>query len=143
VAELARAGLVEFAGGEPVSVSEQLDTDFLQGFLTGASGGGARRRGTASGATSRPDLRAARVPQLGLAEQRRYGAAFRALRELERQARDVAELCGELASVGREGLVSGALAPEHGTGVGLGPEPGPDGRPPVRPDPDGAGPETM
>jgi len=127
LAELVRVGLVEFSDGEPVSASEQLDTDFLQGFLAGASGSGARRRATASGSSSRPDPRGARVPQMGLAEQRRYGAAFRALRELERQAREVAAVCGELASLGREGLVSGALAPVRGA------EPGPErGR---RPDP--------
>ncbi|MBB1246767.1 N-6 DNA methylase, partial [Streptomyces durbertensis] len=68
VADLTRAGLVECGDSEPVSVSDQLDTDFLLGFLRGASH--VRRSATSSG-TFRFDARGARVPRMEIAEQRR------------------------------------------------------------------------
>ncbi|GGS66286.1 N-6 DNA methylase [Streptomyces cinerochromogenes] len=108
VADLARAGLVEFGDPEPLSVSDQLDTDFLQGFLHSSAN---TRRSTSTSGTFRLDARGARIPQMDLAEQRRYGAAFRALREFEERARRVAELSGEAAALARDGLGSGALAP--------------------------------
>ncbi|POX60716.1 SAM-dependent methyltransferase [Streptomyces sp. Ru62] len=109
VADLARAGLVAYDGQEPVSASEQLDTDYLQGFLR--SSANARRSTSASG-TYRFDGRGARIPRMGIDDQRRYGSAFRALSAFEEGMREVDELSRRLAEVARDGLATGALAPE-------------------------------
>ncbi len=109
VADLARAGLVAYEGPEPVSASEQLDTDYLQGFLR--SSANARRSTSASG-TYRFDGRGSRIPRMGIDEQRRYGSAFRALSAFEEGMRKVDELSRQLAEVARDGLATGALAPE-------------------------------
>ncbi|MFJ5271786.1 N-6 DNA methylase [Streptomyces sp. NPDC088358] len=109
VADLARAGLVAFGDPEPVSVSDQLDTDYLQGFLRSA---GNTRRSTSSSGTFRLDGKGARIPQMDITEQRRYGAAFRALQEFEERARRVAELSRDAAALARDGLGNGALGPE-------------------------------
>jgi hypothetical protein len=108
VADLARAGLVEYGAGEPLSVSDQLDTDFLRGFLRSTSNA---RRSTSASGTFRFDAKGARIPQMEIAEQRRYGAAFRALQEFEERARRMAELSKEAAALARDGLSSGALTP--------------------------------
>jgi tRNA G10 N-methylase Trm11 len=108
VAELARAGLVSQSGEEPVSVSDQLDTDYLQGFLRSSAN---VRRSTSLSGTFRLDGRGARVPQMDIEEQRRYGASFRALREFEQCARDIADLTRRIAELAGEGLGNGALAP--------------------------------
>ncbi|MEU6809770.1 N-6 DNA methylase [Streptomyces sp. NPDC046831] len=110
VADLARAGLVEHGDPEPVSVSDQLDTDFLQGFLRSAAN---TRRSTSASGTFRLDGKGARVPQMDIVEQRRYGAAFRALQEFEERARRVAELSREATDLARDGLANGALEPEN------------------------------
>ncbi|MCL8014241.1 N-6 DNA methylase [Streptomyces sp. AS02] len=110
VADLARAGLVAYDGPEPVSASEQLDTDYLQGFLR--SSVNARRATSASG-TYRFDARGSRIPRMGIDEQRRYGSAFRALSAFEEGMRQVDELTRQLAEVARDGLATGALAPEE------------------------------
>ncbi|WP_405873931.1 N-6 DNA methylase [Streptomyces sp. NBC_00005] len=110
VADLARAGLVEYHGPEPVSASEQLDTDYLQGFLR--SSGNARRSTSASG-TYRFDARGSRIPRMDIEEQRRYGSAFRALSAFEEGLRKVDELSRQLAEVARDGLATGALAPQE------------------------------
>ncbi|WP_432174104.1 N-6 DNA methylase [Streptomyces sp. Tue6028] len=110
VAELARAGLVEYGDPEPVSVSDQLDTDYLQGFLRSAAN---TRRSTSASGTFRLDGRGARIPQMDIAEQRRYGTAFRALQEFEERTRRVAELSREAAALARDGLGNGALTPEN------------------------------
>ncbi|MDX3134028.1 N-6 DNA methylase [Streptomyces europaeiscabiei] len=109
VADLARAGLVEYGDPEPVSISDQLDTNYLQGFLR--SGANTRRSTSASG-TYRLDGKGARIPQMDITEQRRYGAAFRALQEFEERARRVVELSRDAATLARDGLGNGALAPE-------------------------------
>ncbi|MET8009887.1 N-6 DNA methylase [Streptomyces sp. NPDC005271] len=111
VAELARAGLVEYGDPEPVSVTDQLDTDYLQGFLRSAVN---NRRSTSASGTFRLDGRGARIPQMEIADQRRYGAAFRALREFEERARKLAELSRETAALARDGLGNGTLVPEGG-----------------------------
>ncbi|MEV4680439.1 N-6 DNA methylase [Streptomyces kurssanovii] len=108
VADLARAGLVTYDGPEPVSASEQLDTDYLQGFLR--SSVNARRSTSASG-TYRLDGRGSRIPRMGIDDQRRYGSAFRALSAFEEGMRKVDELSRQLADVARDGLATGALAP--------------------------------
>ncbi|MBD9703185.1 N-6 DNA methylase [Streptomyces sp. ID01-12c] len=109
VADLARAGLVEYGDPEPISVSDQLDTDYLQGFLRSAAN---TRRSTSASGTYRLDGKGARIPQMDIAEQRRYGTAFRALQEFEKRARRVTELSREVAALARDGLGNGALAPE-------------------------------
>ncbi|MEF2526295.1 MULTISPECIES: N-6 DNA methylase [Streptomyces] len=110
VADLARARLVEYGESEPVSVSDQLDTDFLRGFLRSSVN---TRRSTSASGTFRFDAKGARIPQMDIAEQRRYGAAFRALQEFEERARRVADLSREAAALARDGLGSGALTPER------------------------------
>ncbi|OEJ23976.1 N-6 DNA methylase [Streptomyces agglomeratus] len=109
VADLARAGLVEHGDPEPVSISDQLDTDYLQGFLRSAAN---TRRSTSTSGTFRLDGKGARIPQMDITEQRRYGAAFRALQEFEQRARRVVELTRDAATLARDGLDNGALAPE-------------------------------
>ncbi|MEU6071242.1 N-6 DNA methylase [Streptomyces sp. NPDC047082] len=108
VADLARAGLLEYGDPEPVSVSDQLDTDFLQGFLRSPTN---TRRSTSASGTFRLDGKGARIPQMDIADQRRYGAAFRALQEFEELARRVAELSTQASALARDGLGNGALAP--------------------------------
>lgn len=110
VADLARAGLVQYGDPEPVSVSDQLDTDFLQGFLRSSAN---TRRSTSDSGTFRLDGKGARIPQMDIAEQHRYGAAFRALQEFEELARRVAELSKQASHVARDGLGNGALAPSE------------------------------
>ncbi|QIK06140.1 N-6 DNA methylase [Streptomyces sp. ID38640] len=112
VAELARAGLVEYGEEEAVSASDQLDSDYLRGFLRSTAN---VRRSTSLSGTYRFDGRAARVPQLDIEEQRRYGRAFRALQEFEERLRTVAELGREAADLARDGLGNGALAPGAGS----------------------------
>jgi hypothetical protein len=109
VADLVRAGLVEYGGPEPVSVSDQLDTDYLQGFLRSAAN---TRRSTSTSGTFRLDGKGARIPQMDITEQRRYGAAFRALEEFEERARKVVELSRDAAALARDGLGNGALTPD-------------------------------
>ncbi|WP_328505530.1 N-6 DNA methylase [Streptomyces sp. NBC_00391] len=109
VADLARAGLVEYGDPEPVSISDQLDTDYLQGFLRSAAN---TRRSTSASGTFRLDGKGARIPQMDITEQRRYGAAFRALQEFEERARRVVELSRDAATLARDGLGNGALAPD-------------------------------
>lgn len=110
VADLARAGLVAYDGPEPVSASEQLDTDYLQGFLRSSAN---VRRSTSASGTYRFDGRGSRIPRMGIDEQRRYGSAFRALSAFEEGMRKVDELSRQLAEVARDGLAAGALAPEE------------------------------
>ena len=108
VAELARAGLVELQGGGARAADDQIDPDYLDGFL--AAGPNVRRSTSQSG-TYRLDPRNARIPQRETAVQRRYGTAFRALREAETQALRLTETVRRMAEVAREGLGSGALEP--------------------------------
>ncbi|MFE0455449.1 N-6 DNA methylase [Streptomyces sp. NPDC058914] len=108
VADLVRAGLVEYADPEPVSVSDQLDTDFLHGFLHSAANS---RRSTSASGTFRFDGKGARIPQMDITAQRRYGAAFHALREFEERSRRVGELSRQIAALAQDGLGNGALKP--------------------------------
>lgn len=109
VGDLVDAGLVDVAGEAPRAVDERLDTDFLRGFMAAAAN---TRRSTSASGTHRAEVRSARVPQMGTDDQRRYGAAFRALEEFERRAEELAALARRAAELTREGLTSGALAPE-------------------------------
>lgn len=108
VAELARAGLVAYDGAAPVSTSDQLDTDYLQGFLRTPVNA---RRSTSASGTYRLDGKGSRLPRMGIDDQRRYGAAFRALSQFEEGIAKVDELSRRLADIAREGLATGALTP--------------------------------
>lgn len=108
LAELSRAGLVDLGEGGPTSTSEQLDEDYLQGFLRSAAN---TRRSASSSGTFRLDARGARIPQMALGEQRRYGAVFRVLQEFEERVQKVTRLGEQAASLARDGLTSGALTP--------------------------------
>ncbi|MFF9569044.1 N-6 DNA methylase [Streptomyces sp. NPDC014685] len=108
VSELARAGLVETTEDSAVSTSEQLDTDYLNGFLRSAAN---NRRSTSASGTFRVDPRGSRIPRMAIDEQRRYGAAFRALSEFEERIGRLRELGEHAASLARSGLTSGALLP--------------------------------
>jgi hypothetical protein len=110
VADLARAGLVTYDGPEPVSASEQLDTDFLRGFLRSSMN---TRRSTSASGTYRFDGKGSRIPRMSIGEQRRYGSAFRALSAFEEGMREVDALSRRLAEVARDGLATGALAPRE------------------------------
>ncbi|MEV8631131.1 N-6 DNA methylase [Streptosporangium sp. NPDC051023] len=85
--------------------TQRLDADFLAGFLRSAD---AARVHPSS---SRLDVRRARVPMLPLAEQRRYGTAFRELFALEDRLRETTALGETLIRLGFDGLVDGHLRP--------------------------------
>lgn len=108
VADLARAGLVEYTDGDPASASDQLDTDYLHGFLLSPAN---KRRSTSTSGAFRVDARGSRIPQMGIEDQRRYGAAFRALQEFEERTRQLAKLSGQATALAHEGLTNGALDP--------------------------------
>ncbi|MFF9504690.1 N-6 DNA methylase [Streptomyces sp. NPDC014656] len=108
LSELARAGLIELSEDAARSTSGQLDSDYLNGFLRSAAN---NRRSTSASGTFRLDARGARVPQMGIAEQRRYGAAFRTLSAFEESVRELTELSRRAAVLARDGLTSGALLP--------------------------------
>ncbi|WP_433253054.1 N-6 DNA methylase [Streptosporangium sp. CA-135522] len=84
---------------------QRLDPDFLAGFLRSAD---AARIHPSS---SRLDVRRARVPMLPLADQRRYGTAFRELFALEDRVRETTALGETLIRLGFDGLVDGHLRP--------------------------------
>jgi predicted RNA methylase len=109
VADLARAGLVAYDGPEPVSASDQLDTDFLQGFLRSSAN---TRRATSASGTYRVDGRGSRIPRMSIGHQRRYGSAFRAVSAFEEAVRRIDDLSRRLAEAARDGLATGALAPK-------------------------------
>ncbi|MEO3765355.1 N-6 DNA methylase [Streptomyces sp. B8F3] len=108
LADLSRAGLVDITDAEPRSTSDQLDTEYLRGFLRSTSN---RRRSTSSSGTYRLDVKGARIPQMAVEEQRRYGAAFRALREFEEHVAEMARLAEKVSALARDGLTNGALLP--------------------------------
>ncbi|MEU7027723.1 N-6 DNA methylase [Streptomyces sp. NPDC046275] len=108
LAELSRAGLIETGTDGPQSMSPQLDTDYLRGFVQSLSN---VRRSTSASGTHRMDTRAARIPQMDVSDQRRYGAAFRSLQEFEERVASLAELGKRAAALARDGLTSGALVP--------------------------------
>ncbi|KWX07291.1 hypothetical protein TR74_19290 [Carbonactinospora thermoautotrophica] len=87
---------------------DALDPWFLAGFLR--SQANARHTSTLSG-SMRVDVRRARVPRLPLAEQRRYGEAFRRLADFEEALTRVAELGKDVAAAVADGLTDGTLRP--------------------------------
>jgi predicted RNA methylase/predicted DNA-binding transcriptional regulator AlpA len=108
VADLARAGLVDIGERTATSVSDQLDTDYLRGFLRGPANAA---RSTSSSGTYRAEVRGARIPQMAIDEQRRYGAAFRALDDAEALLRELSTLGLDAVARARDGLTTGTLRP--------------------------------
>ncbi|HEX5407207.1 MAG TPA: N-6 DNA methylase [Pseudonocardiaceae bacterium] len=83
---------------------DRLDPDFLAGSLRAAEP-------AAHTNSSRVDVRRMRVPRLPLAEQRRYGAAFRELVALADAVRAATSASETLVRLGFDGLVAGHLRP--------------------------------
>jgi hypothetical protein len=65
------------------------------------------------GAINRDDLRRCRIPRLPLAEQRRYGEAFRRLSELEAALAALSDLSAKVIDQTIGGLIAGAVAPDY------------------------------
>lgn len=87
---------------------ERLDPYFLAGFLRIRHAHPTHRVGATS---SRSDLSRVSLPRLPLAEQRRYGEAFRQLAAFEAQARQAASLVDTLIQQALAGLATGQLQP--------------------------------
>ncbi len=64
------------------------------------------------GALSRDDLRRCRIPRMPIAEQRRYGTAFRQLHELRNTLAALAKVSATVIDQTIHGLTTGALAPD-------------------------------
>jgi hypothetical protein len=108
IGDLIRSGLVDLDGTMPTSRTDQLDTDYLRGFLRSAAN--TRRSTTASG-TFRLDARSAQLPQMDIARQREYGSAFQRLAAFEDRLREAAAIGGRVSALAYDGLTSGALLP--------------------------------
>jgi hypothetical protein len=91
---------------------EQLDPHFVAGALRGSAN--TQTSIAQTGGTGRADIRRAQVPQLQLADQRRYGDAFRRLAELESAARSAATMGAELARMLADGVAEGTLLAPDG-----------------------------
>jgi hypothetical protein len=87
---------------------QRLDPWFLAGFLAAQENVSAATTGTS---IVRVDPRRLRVPLLPLAEQRRYGDAFRHLHAMRTTARRTAQNAEETAHLLDAGLTGGALLP--------------------------------
>ncbi|MGW2447172.1 N-6 DNA methylase [Streptomyces sp. NPDC001675] len=115
VSDLLAAGLVSVDGDELISVSDQLDPDYVRGFASSAAN---VRRSTSSSGTFRADLQAARLPRMDVERQRRYGDAFRSLGAFERELAELASMGDRAARLARDGLTGGALDPPLTRGGG-------------------------
>ncbi|MEV4228927.1 N-6 DNA methylase [Streptomyces bobili] len=90
----------------------RLDPWFLAGFLSAEQNVNAAATGTSM---IRVDPRRLRVPLLPLAEQQRYGSAFRRLHELRTAAHRADQAAEDVTRLLSTGLTGGALLP-HGHG---------------------------
>jgi hypothetical protein len=106
--DLVRGGLVDLDGTVPTSRTDQLDTDYLRGFLRSAAN--ARRSTTASG-TFRLNAGSAQLPQMEVGRQREYGEAFRRLAAFEELLREAAAVGVRASALAHDGLTKGALLP--------------------------------
>lgn len=70
------------------------------------------------GAVSRDDLRRCRIPRMPLADQCRYGEAFRRLVELDAALKTLADVSEKVIEHVIHGLTTRVLAPEHGVSEG-------------------------
>jgi len=89
----------------------RLDAHFVATFLR--SDIGSLPVANTLGAVSRDDLRRCRIPRMPLAEQRRYGDAFRLLLELESTLRSLADVSGKVIEQTIHGLTTGVIAPDR------------------------------
>jgi SAM-dependent methyltransferase/predicted DNA-binding transcriptional regulator AlpA len=94
----------------------RLDAHFVAIFLR--SDIGSLPVANTLGAVSRDDLRRCRIPRMPLAEQRRYGDAFRLLLELESALRSLADVSEKVIEQTIHGLTTGVLAPDHAVSEG-------------------------
>lgn len=108
IGDLIRSGLVDLDGTTPTSRTDQLDTDYLRGFLRSAAN--TRRSTTASG-TFRLDARSAQLPQMNIARQQEYGSAFQRLAAFEDRLREATTIGERASALAYDGLTSGALLP--------------------------------
>ncbi|WP_433758012.1 N-6 DNA methylase [Nocardia sp. CA-135398] len=108
VGELIRHGLVSVDEDTLTSHTDQIDADFLRGFIRSASN---TRRNTSSSGSFRIDSRAAKVPQLDAETQRTYGAIFRQLEAVQHAAERLAKLARNATRRAHDGLTSGNLKP--------------------------------
>jgi len=90
---------------------ERIDPWFLAGFLSSPASSQQARYGTTS---MRVDVRRMTVPLLPLAEQQRYGAAFRQLHDFTAAASELTNLANELTKLIGTLLAEGTLLPETG-----------------------------
>ncbi|MEV0777558.1 N-6 DNA methylase [Streptomyces sp. NPDC050428] len=91
----------------------RLDPWFVAGFLATEQNVNAAATGTS---IVRVDPRRLRVPLLPLAEQQRYGSAFRRLHELRTAARRADQAAEDVTRLLSTGLAGGALLPDgHGS----------------------------
>ncbi|OSP41167.1 SAM-dependent methyltransferase, partial [Streptomyces sp. 13-12-16] len=88
---------------------EVLDAWFLAGFLRGTAN--QRQAGSYASTATRLDVRRLRLPRLAPAEQRLYGARFRALDEFERALGRAGRLGEQLVRGMYDGLTDGTIAP--------------------------------
>jgi len=89
---------------------ELLDAWFLAGFLRGTANN--RQASSYASTATRLDVRRLQLPRLLPAEQRRYGARFRALDEFERTLRQAGRLGEQLLRGMYDGLTDGTVAPD-------------------------------
>ncbi|MFD7768706.1 N-6 DNA methylase [Streptomyces sp. NPDC059787] len=89
---------------------EVLDAWFLAGFLRGTANH--RRASSHASTATRLDVRRLRLPRLAPAEQRRYGARFRALDEFERALGQAGRLGEQLVRGMYDGLADGTITPD-------------------------------
>jgi N-6 DNA Methylase len=90
---------------------ERLDPHFVALFLRGDVA--ALPVANTLGAINRDDLRRCRIPRMPLAEQRRYGDAFRWLTDLEQALAALSDLSAKVIEQTIHSLTTGAIAPEH------------------------------
>ncbi|AJP02363.1 restriction endonuclease subunit M [Streptomyces cyaneogriseus subsp. noncyanogenus] len=86
-----------------------LDAWFLAGFLRGTANN--RQASSYASTATRLDVRRLHLPRLPLAEQRRYGARFRALDEFERALKHAGRLGEQLVRGMYDGLTDGSVTP--------------------------------
>lgn len=108
IGELVRHGLVSIDGDTLTSHSDQIDADFLTGFVRSAANS---RRNTSSSGSFRVDPRASRVPQVDPATQHAYGAIFHRLEAAARAAERLSVVARHASALAHEGLTSGNLRP--------------------------------
>lgn len=89
----------------------RLDPYFVALFLR--TDGAALPVANTLGAINRDDLRRCRIPRLPLAEQRRYGEAFRRLSELEQALATLSDLSAKVIEQTVLALTTGGVAPEY------------------------------